>query len=385
MTRARVGTREEGDTGSWVPAGVRRLWQRTAPFHAPVAIGGGLLWDWLTLVRIDRLFDNLLLMSYLAVLGVLLVLERRVAHGAPTPAFVRRRIAWVHLASQFLFGALFSAYTVYYSRSTSAARGAVFLLVLLALMVANEVLDRWLRGEWIRLGLYAFCAYLFFLFFLPVVTGQLFGMAVPAAVLALGLATLVARAIRGPVGSPAVPPSLPLGRYVAGWAAGLSVLLALQWLDVVPPVPLALEHAGIYHHVERRDDAYVLRFERRPGPRGWFTEQDRVFRHRPGDAVWCFTAVFAPRGTELDVFHVWATWDDAAGEWRQTDRIAMRMEGGRNGGFRTFTRKRHVVPGAWRVRVETPSGRLLGRVDFEVVPDDGAEPRWGEISYRGRR
>ena len=381
-----------------MPAGVRRLWYRTAPIHAPVAIGGGLLWDWLTLVRIDRLFDNLMLMSYLAALGVLLVLERRVAHGAATPAFVRRRIAWVHLGSQFLFGALFSAYAVYYSRSTSAARGAVFLLVLLALMVANEVLDRWLRGEWIRLALYAFCAYSFFLFFLPVVTGQLFGMAVPAALLALGLTVVVGRAIRGPVrhlpldptaaapvGSPAVRPSLPLARSAVGWAAGLSLLLALQWLDVIPPVPLALEYAGIYHHVERRDDAYVLRFERLPGAKGWLTEQDRVFRYRPGDAVWCFTAIFAPSGTELDVFHVWATWDALAGAWRETDRIAMRMEGGRNGGFRTFTRKQHIVPGTWRVRVETPSGRLLGRVDFEVVPDDGADRKSVEISYRGRR
>ncbi len=359
-----------------MPDGVRRAWHRTAPIHAPVAIGGGLLWDWLTLVRIDRLFDNLMLMSYLAVLGVLLVLERRFAHGAATPAFVSRRIAWVHLGSQFLFGALFSAYAVYYSRSTSAARGAVFLLVLLALMVANEVLDRWLRREWIRLALYAFCAYSFFLFFLPVATGQLFGWAVPAALLALGLTVLVARASRG---------GLPLARAAVGWAAGLSVLLGLQWLDVVPPVPLALEYAGIYHHVERRDDAYVLRFERLPGLEGWLTEQDRVFRYRTGDAVWCFTAIFAPRGTELDVFHVWATWDDEAGEWRETDRIAMRMEGGRNGGFRTFTRKQHIVPGTWRVRVETPSGRLLGRLDFEVVPADGAESKWVEISYRGRR
>jgi len=42
--------------------------------------------------------------------------------------------------------------------------------------------------------------------------------------------------------------------------------------------------------------------------------------------------------------------------------------GGRDNGYRGYTFKRHVQPGRWRVEVRTETGRLLGRIPFELVP-----------------
>ena len=149
----------------------------------------------------------------------------------------------------------------------------------------------------------------------------------------------------------------------------LASLLLLLWLNLVPPVPLALAKGGIYHEVARVEDGYRLTFERRAWWWPW-NRYDAVFRLREGDAVHCFTAVFAPTGLGLEVWHRWQQWDEARG-WVDRDRIRYTMTGGRDGGFRGWTRKRNVGPGDWRVLVETPDGREIGRVGFRVVEGRG--------------
>ena len=49
------------------------------PFMPPVFFFSGVAYDTLTLTRIDRLQDNLLLLIYLLLLGVLIVLTGRLA------------------------------------------------------------------------------------------------------------------------------------------------------------------------------------------------------------------------------------------------------------------------------------------------------------------
>jgi hypothetical protein len=55
---------------------------------------------------------------------------------------------------------------------------------------------------------------------------------------------------------------------------------------------------------------------------------------------------------------------------------AFEIHGGREGGYRGFSMKRAVVPGLWRVEVETQEGRIIGRIDFRVVPGARPQPSW---------
>ena len=105
----------------------------TKPFMPAVFFLSGVTYDTLTLTRIDRLQDNLLLLIYLLLLGVLIVLTGRLgiepapdrAQLAELSSFAR----WVlhvrpyyPMAMQFLLGGLFSAYAIFYSRSASLTR-----------------------------------------------------------------------------------------------------------------------------------------------------------------------------------------------------------------------------------------------------------------------
>src|SRR6478736_2788291 len=121
------------------------------PFMPPVFFFSGVTYDTLTLTRIDRLQDNLLLLIYLLLLGVLIVLTGRLgiepapdreqlATLSPSTRWVLQSRPYYPMASQFLLGGLFSAYTIFYSRSASFTGTAVFFSLLIALLVTNEFL-----------------------------------------------------------------------------------------------------------------------------------------------------------------------------------------------------------------------------------------------------
>ncbi len=100
------------------------------PFMPAVFFLSGVTYDTVTLTRIDRLQDNLVLLLYLAVLGVLIVLTGRLGietspdceplpGSSPLTRWVLESRPYYPIASQFLLGGLFSAYAIFYSRSAN--------------------------------------------------------------------------------------------------------------------------------------------------------------------------------------------------------------------------------------------------------------------------
>ena len=65
-------------------------------------------------------------------------------------------------------------------RRTGEIRGRKIVAFLAALLVANELAERWLSAPPVRIQLYALAVTVFGLFFVPVVTGRLVGLGVVA-------------------------------------------------------------------------------------------------------------------------------------------------------------------------------------------------------------
>ncbi len=89
------------------------------PFMPAVFFFSGVAYDSVTLTRIDRLQDNLLLLIYLLLLGVLIVLTGRLGIEpapdreqlvalSPLPRWVLHSRPYYPMAVQFLLGRLFS-------------------------------------------------------------------------------------------------------------------------------------------------------------------------------------------------------------------------------------------------------------------------------------
>lgn len=359
-----------------------RLW----PWLAPGFFVGGFAFDLVTMRRVDSLADNAILTLYLLAAAALLVLERRAWHGRATLPWVRDHRNLARLALQFFFGGLFNAYVIFYSKSASFGPSALYCAVLAGLMLANEKWFEDLEPDGPQLGLLFFSAFSYLLFAIPLWTGVLStGTRLAAAALALGGSTVVLVLIHlGEVGDLVPPRKGPPSRLrpslvanLSAWSVMVGVLFVGMRLGLVPPVPLALAEAGIFHSVHREGDHVLLSYEAPPWWAPW-RDDDRHFAWREGDAVSCFTAIFAPDGAQLGVVDAWEHQEED-GSWHQTDRIPWTMAGGRDDGWRSWTTKQHVQPGRWRVRVLTREGIEVGRVAFTIVAT--TEPA-GELRTR---
>lgn len=345
----------------------------------PTLFLGGVGWDALTLKRIDALFDNLILGIYLLLFGAFIVLSTLARNDASLPRPLVKLNTWSPSIIQFLAGGLFSAYVIYYTRSASFSEASLFLLVLVALLVANEVIWERVWSSYLLLGIYFLAVFCYLTFFLPTVFGTM-GIEVflGSGLLSAGVVVAIILYLhrRNVFGGPWQ------FRGAVGLVGGLFGLMVLFYVNHwIPPVPLALQEGGIYHEVERVDDAYVLRYQSPPWYRPWQTDDD-PFHYTDDETVYCFTSVFAPTALRTDIYHHWQVYNPDRETWVDTDRIGYQLVGGRRGGFRGFTFKENVTPGMWRVTVETADGRPIGRVRFEVVAGASeAEPSYTERRY----
>lgn len=360
------------------------------PFMPVVFFFAGVTYDTITLTRIDRLLDNLILLLYLAVLGLLIVLTGRAAMGAPEdvetpaewwtmPGFLARTKPYYPNGIQFLLGGLFSAYTIFYLQSASFTSSAVFFGVLVAFLVANEFLRNRLSSLRLLVSLYALVCFSFFTYFIPVLVRFMnVFVFLLGAILSLGVALWVVELVYKNA-----PHVSKKDRVLTGLPAGvlIGVLISFYFMNWIPPVPLSLKFGGIYHQVSKSDGTYRLGFEKAAWYEFW-KRSDDPFRGK--GPIYCFTAVFAPVDLKTSIYHRWQyRTTNSRGEHRflTSDRIRIPISGGREAGYRAYTRKTHMSPGLWRVNVETEGGRLIGRVDFSVDEDGGAAREFDSITY----
>lgn len=357
----------------------------TKPFMPAVFFLSGVIYDTVTLTRIDRLQDNLILLLYLAMLGALIVLTGRVGMesppdpaqlaGSPFMRWVIKSRPYYPMASQFLLGSLFSAYTIFYSRSATFSGTAVFFALLILLLIANEFLRDRLSNLRLLISLYAVVCFAFFTFFLPVITGYMnAAIFVAGAMLSIGVILRVAQLIHR--NNPARSREEGIGVTVPA-AALIGILVGFYFLNWIPPVPLSLKFGGIYHEVKRPGDHFELAYERR-----WYEFWKRSDTTFPADTpIYCFTAVFAPVDLNITIYHHWYYRPHDSRPFTHADKIPLKISGGREGGYRAYSFKQGLDPGDWRVDVEAGDGRILGRVSVTVVDQGGTQPTLATMSY----
>lgn len=360
---------------------------RAGPWLGVLFFVGGFLWDALTLVRIDRVLDNLILATYLLALSVLLVLEERAGAAPEGWPRLAPRLDWVKYGVQFFFGGLFSAYLVFYGRSASFGPSLLFVAVLGTLFVLNEFLRDVLHAVWLRLSLYWLVAFAFLLYAIPVLLGFAHqGLALVAGLVATGMMIGVAVGMGVDADRPGYA---RFGRPALLGGALAVLLLAADYAGFVPPIPFALVDAAVAHEqrwVPATDGSGRDRLELRVETAPWYApwrDDDARFRRRSGEAAWACTALFAPSGFQLRLFHRWQRWSPTEGTWADTDgergiELTRRRQvtGGESLGWRGCSTKSAVTDGPWRVLVQDETGRELGRLRFDVLPGPHPEPVW---------
>ena len=357
----------------------KKTWVATRAHHNVVFFSGGFMFDAVTLDRIDAWLDLGLQALYLAAAAALLWLQGRFDRGDWKPRGAFERI-WPYEREllHFLFGGLLSAYVIFYSRSGVGARSFLYFAVIGGILFSNELTDERDWGRPVRTGVFAFCLASFSVYFVPVLMGRIgdgvFGIAIAASALVFG-------GLVGLLAWPGHPDRRWKRALRTGWVGALALVFvsALYFLRWIPPVPLALQYAGIYHGVKREKGDYTLKYERRSM---WdvFRKQDKPFYVRKGDRLYCFVRIFAPARFSHEILLNWLS-KDAEGNWVSRDRIALPIKGGRDAGYRGYAYKARFNPGDWRVDIETQDGRVIGRTEMTVIADD----RKGKRDWRTER
>lgn len=353
-----------------------RAYIRTNQRYLPVIFFMvGFLWDSITLGRIDRLYDQVILSTYLTALTISLYLFNLAGDEKWRGTFFEKYEDYLPLAIQFFLGGLCSAYVIYFSRSVSFSKTISFFIILVILLFANELLKKRISNKYLQFSAYFFVNFTFFTFFIPVLVKSMntfLFMLSGAISLSISLALIIYIYNE----SPSTQKEISMGK-MTGLILGIYFLInTFYFFNLIPPVPLAMESGLVAHNVERNleSDEYFVTYEQNPWYKFWRDNQYE-YHHQSGDSVFVFTSIFAPSALKESVMHRWKWYSPHTNKWEVIDEIGFEITGGREGGFRGYTFKKKMMNGRWKVDVITNDDLVLGIINFEIAMDSTAQPK----------
>jgi hypothetical protein len=343
-----------------------KFWEKYQHHLGVGAVIVGFLFDLEIAKRPDSIFNNLLLLSYLAIAAALIVvlnlreMRRAQSQHEAEPFFLL-------LALQFCFGGLASNMLILYGHSGTLVGNAVFLGLLLMLILGNEYFRNRYTLLRLNVGIYYFLLLSYLLIAVPIFVTHQIGTwtFVLTGILSLaiisGFLTLLFFAVfRGT--------DIRSIRGVAVVVGGIFIAFnILYFSNAIPPVPLSLKDIAVYHSVLKTSGGnYVVLYEPVPWWEFW-RDSAVTYTVPPGSGAYCFSSVFAPSDLTTPVYHRWEIKNTATNKWETQSRVAFSINGGREDGYRGYTTKAALIPGEWRCSVETGQGQLIGRVGFTVI------------------
>jgi hypothetical protein len=347
---------------SKLPRSTEELLRWHEKYVSPLSLLVGFTLDSLALKRVDLFWGNVLLFSYLAIAAVGIVVFHLIQSGRWKGKVFLKIVPFIPAAIQFGFGGLFSGFVILYSHSAAYATSWIFVILLACLLIGNERFRQYYTRFAFQASVLFVALLTFLIFFLPVVTGKIgTAMFLISEATAIGITVAFVRAF-----SLAAPEVFRDAKWTLrkSIASIFVIFNILYFTNTIPPLPLSLKAAGVYHDVRRAGDVYQLEAE----PLKWYQNYlnyNTTFHRAPNERIYVFTAVFAPTKLATTIEHHWQRHDEEHG-WEEVSSVGFAIQGGRDGGYRGYTVLDNAEPGKWRVNVES-GGKLVGRVSFEVL------------------
>ena len=339
-----------------------------------ISMAGGYIFDSFAFGRVDHISTHIVFIAYLAVAGGAIALSHRL-ESRPVERQPSQRVRTIlSAATQFALGCLLSGFCVFYLRSASLWSSWPYLLLLAGIFVGNEFFKAYTTRFTLALLLYFFALFSYAILMVPVLIAMLgtipflISGAVALAVFWL-YADILSRLGRERFRQVRV-------RILAGTLAIFAVMNLCYFAKILPPLPLALADAGVYHSVKKVGSVYQAVEETQP----WTTYLGAppVQHLAVGDRLYLYSSVFAPARVSTQIVHRWEWYDPTARRWQPQSRVAFSINGGRDGGYRVYSVKSRPKAGDWRVNIATGDGRQLGRIRFAVAvetPSGALVPR----------
>ncbi len=329
----------------------------------------GFLFDIFTLTRVDKPLENVWIGFHIFVAAVAIIFLNLYEEGRLKAKVPGRAHFWWTFVIQFAFGGLFSVYLVFYSRSAHFFSSWPFLLLLFLNFLANERL----RDKYTRASFQATMLFLSILFyaiyivpiFVGTISSRVFLMSGIISLALMGGFVLLLMTLS--------PQRMRQEKWIIIPAVLLSYLLItiLYFSHLIPPIPLSLKDAGVYHSITRDSTSgNYLVTEEVVDNLSWYEYffPNNSIKLVPGESAYVFSSIFAPTKFSAGIVHRWQRYDPDKKLWTTESIVPLQIFGGRDNGFRTYSYKSNLASGRWRVKVETAEGQVIGRLDFVAEP-----------------
>jgi hypothetical protein len=331
---------------------------------------GGYAFDTFAFGRIDHISTHIVFVVYLVVAGGAIATSHRLESRPPEKQPSQRTRTILTAVSQFALGCLLSGFCVFYLRSASLWSSWPYLLVLGGVFVGNEFFRAYTTRFTLSLLLYFFALFSYAILLVPVLIAMLGtipflisgGVAIAIFWFYMDVLAWLGRERYRQVRL----------QVLAGTLAIYAAINLFYFVKILPPLPLALADAGVYHAVKKNGSAYQVLQESQP----WttFLGVPPVYHVTPDEKLYLYSSVFAPARVSTLIVHHWEWYDAGARRWEPQSRTSFSINGGRDGGYRGYSFKSRPRAGAWRVNITTGDGRPLGRIRFAVAVEVPPRP-----------
>jgi hypothetical protein len=334
----------------------------------------GFVFDVVMLPEVAHAATRYLGYGYLSVVAFFIFAREWVISRNTASRFEYKVHSWLSFGIAYFSGAALSFVLVYAIRSADITASWPLFAILAVCILVNEVVSAHSFRLLLDIGV-LFIATLFFTifnapFYLKVQNDATFALSVGITIAVSLLYIYVLRHV-----SETTEHETP---KVISLAVGIPMFVGmLYFLNAIPAVPLSLKEAHIYHHVTRTEtgDFLVLtETEERP----FAHIRDMVMHEHTmlptDDGVYFYASVQAPTNVTAPISHVWEYYDNETKKWITSMIIPIAVVGGREEGYRSYSKKENIEEGKWRVTVMVGSKRVVGRRVFTVIKKDEAIP-----------
>lgn len=334
---------------------------------------GGFIFDNLTLRDATIKTQTTVFLIYI-VLGGIAIMVLHLLESIETKKYPKTHF-WFFILLQFSLGSLFSMFFVFYSRGVAITTSWPFLFLLFGNMIGSELFKKHYSRLSLQVSLYFIAIFSFCLYLVPIITHTLSTLTfLLSGVLSLIFVFLFVRLLV--VVSPKRVEEWQK-RIIYGVGFVYLLLNIFYFTGVIPPVPLVMRQAGVYHTLQWDGiSKYLVTKETKP----WWNMfvPYPSFSHAPNDSVYVMAAVYAPAALETTIVHEWDHYNGDKHTWEDVAKIRVPIVGGREDGYRTYSMRQDFDPGLWRVDVKTASGQTIGRIRFKIVEGSAVPELVGE-------
>lgn len=340
-------------------------WMKRYERHlSAAAMVAGFVADNLLFERVDLLQTQILFFGYAAACFIAIPLLHSIEMRSGGRATPRLRLI-LPLITQFALGGFWSGFVIFYGRSAVLGTSWPFLIFLFLILLGSEYFHQYHARLVFTSVLFFFALYSYAIFEVPIYTHTIgTGTFLVSGAVAVGVFALFTMLLRFVARERFLD---DVWRIRAGAFVVLVVMNLFYFTNILPPLPLSAVAAGVYHSVTHVPGAYLAQRE----AESWqvrYLGFAPTLHTTPGEILYAYSSVFAPTALTTTIVHRWEWYNPVQKAWVTKATVSYPIVGGRDGGYRGYSKVLVASAGQWRVTVETIDGRVIEELPFTVVP-----------------